>query len=39
MAERLAHVTGWVSVPGSGVGIFEYTLVTDIEAQNAKKMA
>ena len=35
----LASVRGWVSVPGSCVGIFEYTLVTDTEAQNARKVS
>ena len=33
-----ASARGWVSVPGSYVGIFKYTLVTDTEAQNLLRL-
>ena len=32
-----ASARGWVSVPGSCMGIFEYMLVTDTEEQNTRK--
>ena len=35
---RSANARGWVSVPGSCVGIFKYMLETAPEAQNAGKM-
>ena len=34
-----ASVREWVSVPGSCVEIFKYTLVTDTEAQNTGKVS
>ena len=34
----LVSAKEWVSVPDSCVGIFEYTLVTDTDAQNARKV-
>ena len=35
---RSVSARGWVSVPSSCVGIFDYMLATDTEAQTAKKM-